>query len=265
LTLAHRHREIKYPASWADAQTAQSRLRPQTTVLTDYIQPILAQEGDKLPVSKMSPDGTVPTGTTQYEKRGIAVDVPKWIPENCIQCNQCALACPHAVIRPFLVTAEEKAAAPAGFETKKASGKEFDGLEFRIQISPFDCTGCGNCIDVCPAKVKAHEFRPWPTPSRRKKKLEQRRQMPGRNCGQPCTSRQPDAQTAVCSARQRGLRRNALCQTGNQLIATDGRCQRNGLLLSTAQRSNCPKRPTTRSGPAWGNSLFEDNAEFGFA
>ena len=107
-----------------------------------------------------TPDGTVPTGTTKYEKRGIAVDVPRWIAENCIQCNQCALACPHAVIRPALVNAEEKAVAPAGFETKKAQGKGFEDLEFRIQISPWDCTGCGNCIDVCPAKVKALEFRP---------------------------------------------------------------------------------------------------------
>ena len=108
------------------------------------------------PFPSMSPDGSVPTGTTKYEKRGIAVDVPAWIPENCIQCNQCSLVCPHACIRPVLVKDEDN--APETFVTKPATGKELAGYKFRMQLSPLDCTGCGNCVDVCPAKTKALEM-----------------------------------------------------------------------------------------------------------
>ena len=151
--------EIKYPESWATTTEGATPIHvTDDPYFTDFIHPILAQEGDKLPVSALSADGTVPTGTTKYEKRGIAVDVPAWIPENCIQCNQCSLVCPHATIRPYLVSAEEKAAAPESFVTKKATG--FEGYEFRMQISPLDCTGCGNCVDVCPAKEKALKMIP---------------------------------------------------------------------------------------------------------
>ena len=115
-----------------------------------------AQCGDTLPVSAFNEivDGTIPAGTAAYEKRGIAVKVPEWNPDNCIQCNTCAFVCPHAAIRPFLMTAEEAAAAPAGI--KKAQGKAvFKEYTFTMQVSPADCTGCGNCADVCPAKEKA--------------------------------------------------------------------------------------------------------------
>ncbi len=104
-------------------------------------------------------DGTFPAGTTAYEKRGIAVKVPEWIPENCIQCNQCSYVCPHAAIRPFLLTEEEVANAPEGTEviTGKGGTKEY---KFRMQVSALDCTGCGNCADVCPAKNKALIMKP---------------------------------------------------------------------------------------------------------
>ncbi len=140
--------EIKYPESWATT-TEGAKVVPVTDdpYFKSYIEPILAQEGDALPVSAMSPDGTVPTGTTRYEKRGIAVTVPEWIPEKCLMCNQCALVCPHAAIRPFLLNAEEEANKPEGFVTKPA-GKGFEGLTYRMQVSPLDCSGCGNCIDV---------------------------------------------------------------------------------------------------------------------
>ena len=147
--------EILYPESWAT--TTEGATVVHTTddpYFHEFIQPILAQEGDKLPVSKMSADGTVPTGTTQYEKRGIAIDVPVWIPENCIQCGQCSLVCPHACIRPFVLNEQEEAAKPEGFVTK-AAGKDMPGYTYRMQVSPLDCTGCGNCVDVCPAKNKA--------------------------------------------------------------------------------------------------------------
>ncbi|HPY37174.1 MAG TPA: pyruvate:ferredoxin (flavodoxin) oxidoreductase, partial [Clostridia bacterium] len=148
--------EIKYPASWADAKTgAEAAHITDDKYYHEFIKPILSQEGDSLPVSSFSPDGFVPTGTAKYEKRGIAVDVPNWIPENCIQCNQCSFVCPHAVIRPFVAKPEALKDAPDGYVTVDATGKEFTGLKFRIQISPLDCTGCGNCADVCPAKNKA--------------------------------------------------------------------------------------------------------------
>ncbi|MBR2604067.1 MAG: pyruvate:ferredoxin (flavodoxin) oxidoreductase [Clostridia bacterium] len=152
--------EIKYPESWATT-TEGAKVEPVTDdpYFKSYIEPILAQEGDALPVSAMSPDGTVPTGTTRYEKRGIAVTVPEWIPEKCLMCNQCALVCPHAAIRPFLLNAEEEANKPEGFVTKPA-GKGFEGLTYRMQVSPLDCSGCGNCIDVCLAKEKALKMVP---------------------------------------------------------------------------------------------------------
>ena len=152
--------EIKYPESWATT-TEGAKVVPVTDdpYFKSYIEPILAQEGDALPVSAMSPDGTVPTGTTRYEKRGIAVTVPEWIPEKCLMCNQCALVCPHAAIRPFLLNAEEEANKPEGFVTKPA-GKGFEGLTYRMQVSPLDCSGCGNCIDVCLAKEKALKMVP---------------------------------------------------------------------------------------------------------
>ena len=151
--------EINYPESWATT-TEGAVVKPVTDdpYFTQFISPILAQNGDKLPVSIMSPDGSVPTGTTKYEKRGIAVDVPAWIPENCIQCNQCSLVCPHACIRPVLVKDEDN--APETFVTKPATGKELAGYKFRMQLSPLDCTGCGNCVDVCPAKEKALKMVP---------------------------------------------------------------------------------------------------------
>lgn len=119
-----------------------------------------AQQGDKLPVSSFSgrEDGSFPMGTSRYEKRMIAIDVPQWQPENCIQCNQCSYVCPHACVRPFVLNAEEEANKPEGMVTIKANGKEFAGMTFRIQVSPMDCTGCGSCVSVCPAKNKALVF-----------------------------------------------------------------------------------------------------------
>jgi len=269
---ANAFEEVKYPESWATATEGATPVKTtDDPYFTSYVLPVLAQEGDKLPVSKMSADGTVPTGTTKYEKRGIAVDVPKWIPENCIQCNQCALACPHAVIRPALVTAEEKAAAPAGFETKKAQGKGFESYEFRIQISPFDCTGCGNCIDVCPAKVKALEFRPLADAVEKEEE--------NWNYFAALPEKDLDLNTATVKGSQfkkplfefsgacAGCGETPYVKLITQLFG-DRMVIANATGCSSIYGGSAPTCPYTVNdkgrGPAWANSLFEDNAEFGF-
>ena len=144
--------EVKVPAEWAT--TDKGAALPEVTdnqYYESFIRPIIAQKGNTLPVSAFNVSGVVPTGTTKFEKRGIAVEVPVWQSENCIQCNQCSLVCPHACIRPVLIDENEK--TPDGFVTKPATGVK--GAKYRIQVSPLDCTGCGSCANVCPAKQKA--------------------------------------------------------------------------------------------------------------
>ena len=228
-----------------------------------------AQEGDKLPVSAFTPDGRVPTATSQYEKRGIAVNVPEWQIENCIQCNQCSLVCPHAVIRPFLV--KEGAEKPASFATKKALGKEFAGYEFRIQVSPLDCTGCGNCAEVCPSKEKSLIMKP----------LDE--QVAGQKENAEFAAKLPEFKGQVNKNTIKGS------QFLKPLFEFSGACagcgetpyvklatQLFGERMIIANATGCssiyggssPTVPYTVNdeghGPAWANSLFEDNAEFGF-
>lgn len=155
--------EVDYPDSWADASALPKASKTEPDFVKNVIRPILAQNGDKVPVSAFSPDGIFPVATSKYEKRGVAIEVPEWIMENCIQCNQCAMVCPHAAIRPVLLTDEELKNAPEKFETKKAQGKDLSGYHFRMQVSPLDCMGCGNCADICPAKKTALEMKPLET------------------------------------------------------------------------------------------------------
>jgi pyruvate-ferredoxin/flavodoxin oxidoreductase len=153
--------EIKYPDSWAAAvDEAAVAVADEPDFVKNVARPMNSLKGDELPVSAFSIDGTFPTGTTKYEKRGVAVNVPRWIPENCTQCNQCSLVCPHAAIRPYLAKPEDLAGAPEGFVTIDARGKDLSGLKYRIQISPLDCTGCDNCANSCPAKNSALEMVP---------------------------------------------------------------------------------------------------------
>ena len=155
--------KVTVPAEWKnlkDENCTCDENRPE--FIRNVVDVMNAQKGDDLPVSAFTgrEDGTFPAGTSKFEKRGIAISVPEWQVNNCIQCNQCAYICPHAAIRPFLISDEELAAAPAGTEAKPAIGKELAGLKFKIQVSPLDCTGCGNCVDVCPAKEKALIMKP---------------------------------------------------------------------------------------------------------
>ena len=152
--------EIEYPESWAEATDTSAAEKDEPDFVKNVMRPILAQQGDKLPVSSFQPDGIFPVDTTKYEKRGVAINVPEWIMENCIQCNQCAMVCPHASIRPVLLTEEELGKAPDGFEAKKAVGKDLKEYYFRIQVDTLDCMGCGNCADICPSKKKALVMKP---------------------------------------------------------------------------------------------------------
>ncbi len=263
--------EVKYPASWADAKSAAAATDTLPGYVAKIAKPVLAQQGDALAVSLFSTDGTMPSATSKYEKRGVAINVPMWIKDNCIQCNQCAFVCPHSAIVPVLLSDAEKAKAPASFETLPAQGKELKGMGFRIQINTLDCLGCGNCADICPAKKKALEMKPIAS------QLE---------------SEVPNFTFADTIAWKEGLlKRDSVkgSQFYQPLMEFSGACagcgetpyvrvltQMFGERMIVANATGCSSiwgasAPTTPycvnkdgHGPAWGNSLFEDAAEFGY-
>ncbi len=271
--------KVEVPTSWAQAECAGSSCSSCSSCpskpefITDVVEPMNRQEGDKLPVSTFvgREDGTFPHGTSAYEKRGIAVHVPAWNIDNCIQCNQCSFVCPHASIRPFLVNAEEKANAPEGFETKKAVGKGFEGLEYRIQVSPLDCAGCGNCADICPAKEKALTMEPIDTQMKEaprwnyavdhvsiKDTIMDKNSVKGSQFAQPYLEF-----SGACA----GCGETAYAKTVTQLYG-DRMLIANATGCSSIWGGSAPSTPYCKDkngkGPAWANSLFEDNAEYGY-
>jgi len=261
--------EIKYPATWANAKDVAEAAKTEPDFAKKVLRPMVAQQGDKLPVSAFRPDGIFPVATSQYEKRGVAITVPEWVMDNCIQCNQCAMVCPHAAIRPFLLTDAEKEKAPAGFETKPALGKELKGYHFRVQVSPLDCMGCGNCADICPAKKPALEM----------KVLDSQRNQAANY----------DFAVTMLPVRDNILKRNTLkgSQFSQPLLEFSGACagcgetpyaklitQLFGERMVIGNATGCssiwggsaPAIPYCVNkdgfGPTWGSSLFEDPAEF---
>ncbi len=264
-------KKVRVPKSWATAGQEAYMDKDEPEFVSKVMRPMLAQQGDKLPVSALSPDGIFPTGTTRYEKRGVALSIPKWIPENCIQCNQCAFVCPHAVIRPVLATEEDLVDAPESFDTVDAKGKELAGYKFRIQVSPLDCTGCGNCADICPSKKKALEMKPLTT--QKEKEIPNHRfftQLPVRDDVMPVTSvkgsqfRQPLFEFSGACA---GCGETPYVKLITQLYG-DRMMIANATGCSSIFGGSAPSCPYTVNeeghGPAWANSLFEDNAEYGF-
>lgn len=264
-------KEVKVPAEWATATTGATPLKvPATQYFEEVVAPILAQEGDKLPVSAFDPAGVVPTATSQYEKRGIAVNVPQWLPENCIQCNTCVLVCPHAVMRPVYVTEEEKAKAPESFVTLKATGKEFAGKEYRLQFSVMDCTGCGNCVEVCPSKTKALRLEPLESQKGEEKNWEfaqtigEITEVGNKNIVKNAMALKPLFEFSGACA---GCGETPYVKLITQLFG-DRMMIANATGCSSIYGGSAPTCPYTVNddghGPAWANSLFEDNAEFGF-
>ena len=264
--------KVEVPAEWAaieDKGFEHVSNASYPEFVRRIVEPINGLKGDRLPVSAFDgrEDGTWDNGTAAYEKRGIAVNVPEWQIANCIQCNQCAYVCPHAVIRPFLATEEE--AAASGVEWKQGLG-ETKEYKFRIQISPLDCTGCGNCVDVCPAKQTALVMRP----------LEE--QLPQQKNWDYITGNIGYKQVVDKTKSVKNL------QFAQPLFEFSGACagcgetpyikaitQLFGDKMMVANATGCtsiysgsaPSTPYCTNekgqGPAWANSLFEDNAEFG--
>jgi pyruvate-ferredoxin/flavodoxin oxidoreductase len=277
--------KIDIPASWAKTKDGAAMVKPaDDEYFKDVIYPILALEGDTLPTSAFNADGSVPTGTTKMEKRGVAVSVPSWNIDKCIQCNQCAFVCPHACIRPYLVKNGE--AVPATFATKPAL--QANGYSFRMQVSPLDCMGCGVCADICPvnqtAVKKAGDQKPAAADMALvMKPLEGEAEKEADNWTFAQTL--PDVSSDVI-AKMADVKKSQFTQP---LFEFSGACagcgetpyvkvltQLFGDRMIVANATGCssiyggssPTCPYTKNkqghGPAWANSLFEDNAEFGF-
>ncbi|KAA5806307.1 pyruvate:ferredoxin (flavodoxin) oxidoreductase [Thermoanaerobacterium thermosaccharolyticum] len=264
--------KVDVPASWADAQDEVKETRKVPDFIKNIADVMNRQEGDKLPVSAFvgMEDGTFPMGTAAYEKRGIAVDVPEWQIDNCIQCNQCAYVCPHAAIRPFLLNEEEVKNAPEGFTSKKAIGKGLEGLNFRIQVSVLDCTGCGVCANTCPSKEKALVMKPLETQLDQAKNWEyamslSHKENPlGTDTVKGSQFEQPLLEFSGACA---GCGETPYARLVTQLFG-DRMLIANATGCSSIWGGSAPSTPYTVNkdghGPAWANSLFEDNAEFGF-
>ena len=266
--------KVDVPASWADAVEGEKPEVDEPAFIKDILRPMVAQKGNDLPVSTFLgyEDGTFPCGTAAYEKRGIAVNVPEWKPENCIQCNRCSFVCPHACIRPVLVTEEELAQAPESFVAVDAKGKELKGLKYRMQVSTMDCTGCGNCADVCPAKQKALVMEPLETQEQEvdnwayavdTKKVAPKVDLMNPNSVKGSQFKQPLIEFSGACA---GCGETPYIKLVTQLFG-DRMMIANATGCSSIWGGSAPSTPYTCNhegkGPSWANSLFEDNAEYG--
>ncbi|NQU03337.1 MAG: pyruvate:ferredoxin (flavodoxin) oxidoreductase, partial [Syntrophaceae bacterium] len=263
--------KIAVPKAWETAGHEAYTTKDEPDFVKNVMRPILAQQGDTLPVSAMPTDGILPTGTTKYEKRGIAINVPEWQPENCIQCNQCSFVCPHAAIRPVLASEEDLKDAPKDFVTLDAAGKELKGLKYRIQVSTLDCTGCGNCAQVCPAKEKALIMKPLNTQTEIQVPNHVfSTKLPVLDDLMPLTSvkgSQFSQPLFEFSGACPGCGETPYVKVITQLFG-DRMMIANATGCSSIYGGSAPSCPYTVNenghGPAWANSLFEDNAEYGF-
>jgi len=272
-------KELTIPADWSEPTADEPKAPPDGGLshakdfVRDIMTPVNAMRGDELPVSVFLgiADGAVPVGTSAFEKRCIALEVPQWIPENCIQCNQCSFVCPHAVIRPFVFTSDELGKAPEGTQTLPMKGRDCENFRFAVIASVMDCTGCGSCANVCPAKEKAIRMVPLEEHIGEQKCYD----YAYKNVVEKIL---PFAVNTVKGSQFRTplLEFNGACAGCGEAPYAKLVTQLFGERMYIANATGCssiwggaePSFPYTKNregrGPAWSNSLFEDNAEFGF-
>ncbi|MCD8175251.1 MAG: pyruvate:ferredoxin (flavodoxin) oxidoreductase [Phascolarctobacterium sp.] len=264
--------KVAVPAAWVKAKDTEAAKKTGNDFVDKLLIPMNRLEGDKLPVSVLAEkytDGTFPVGTSAYEKRGIAIDVPEWQIDNCIQCNQCAFVCPHAAIRPVLMTEEEAAKAPATFKSKDALGTKC--LKFAVCVSPLDCEGCGNCAHVCPApngsalvmKSLDSQMKKAADWDYAMKKVAPKPNPMNKGTVKGVQFEQPLMEFSGACA---GCGETPYAKLVTQLFG-DRMMLANATGCSSIWGASAPSMPYTKNskghGPSWGNSLFEDNAEYG--
>ena len=274
-------KKVKVPAEWAKAKdvAVEKKVTGDNKKLVSYVEnilePINAQRGDKLPVSAFvdGADGEVPLGSAAYEKRGIAVNVPEWNPDNCIQCNFCSYVCPHAVIRPYALTETEANNAPADMKYKNMTG--MPDLKFAMTVSVLDCTGCGSCVNVCPGMKgnKALTMKPLETQIAQQESFTYGGSLPEKP---EVAAKFKETTVKGSQFKQPLLEFSGACagcgETPYAKLATqlfgDRMYIANATGCSSIWGGSSPSTPYTTNreghGPAWQNSLFEDNAEFGY-
>jgi pyruvate-ferredoxin/flavodoxin oxidoreductase len=270
--------EVKHPGAITSSKLIAPPVSPKAPkFVIEVLSPMMINKGDDLPVSAMPIDGTFPTGTAQWEKRNLAQEIPVWDPQVCIQCGKCALVCPHAVIRAKVVDTAALANAPAAFKSRDAIDRDWKGMKYVLQVSPEDCTGCAACVDACPAKnkaeprlkainmapqppLRAQEVSNWefflslPEMDRRKLKVEK------------INHSQLERPLFEFSGACAGCGETPYVKLASQLFG-DRMLVANATGCTSIYGGNLPTTPWAKDsvgrGPAWSNSLFEDNAEFG--
>ena len=263
--------EVEVPSEWEHATTGGSIAKVSRPDFVKNVCDVMnRQEGDDLPVStwKGIEDGTFPSGTSQYERPSAAIMIPEWIPENCIGCNQCGVVCPHAAIRPFLVTEDEAANAPEGFIVKDFRGP-VKGLKYRIVVDPEDCYGCGICANTCPAPKKALVMQPAETELPKQNLWDYAKSLPARDnpLGKKnLRSAMFEPTYFEFSGACAGCGETPYINMVTRLFG-DRMMISNATGCSSIYGASSPSMPYTKNskgqGPAWANSLFEDNAEYG--
>ena len=264
--------EIPVPSKWATIEVPKRTSTATTQFVREIVEPINRQEGNQLSVGTLvrnqMTEGVIPVGTTAVEKRGIAVEVPEWLSDRCTMCNECAFVCPHAAIRPFLADEDELTEAPEGFIVREMRGA--NGQKYRIQVSVEDCTGCGLCVEACPAKGKALTMRPYE---------EQKEQALNWAFAMTLRQKENPAKPGTVLGSQFNkplLEFSGACAGCGETPYVKLLTQMFGDRMMIANATGCssiwggtsPVSPYTTNhlgqGPAWSNSLFEDNAEYGY-